>query len=225
VVISQTKNDVVIKHIVMDAIRTEHVTNLKHYWGSKEDAFKLAQADYNQYEIEKIHNYKGDPNLRTSLQFYVKFVNDKSPRWLWFNKDLTNTVHFANLVNERPELTYLLHVKTDEIKLRKILKTSAIRDVSPGDVVYVILGIYGYAWYENLNLPFTDEKTYVVKMVYTKWTNNIKKTISVACPIFGNVPFVVNNEWVNLYGKNKVFKSYMIEVTPSTLTQYPRINI
>jgi hypothetical protein len=223
-VLSHNKNDVQIKHIVMSTIRTEHVTNLKHYWGSLEDATTLAQADYNQYNINKIINYKGDPNLRTSLQFLVLFVNDNTPRWLLFNRDLTETVQFEIFVKERSELLYLLHIKTQEIKLKKMLRVQPILDVKPGDTIYVILAVYGYGWYENLKLPFTDDKVYVVKMIYKKWLHNNKKSISVACPVYGNEPFDVNNEWVQLYGLHQKLKNYMIEVTPSLLIQFPRMN-
>jgi hypothetical protein len=80
-VIQHIRNNVEARHLSDGVVRTFHVSRVKPFFGSKEDAFDLALRDKDQFVIKKIFTYKGDPNLRLSLLFHVAFV-DGDLRWL-----------------------------------------------------------------------------------------------------------------------------------------------
>ena len=41
--------------------------------GSEEDAYKAAMLDNDQYVVDRILAYRGDPDQRTSMEFEVRF--------------------------------------------------------------------------------------------------------------------------------------------------------
>ena len=71
-VIQQTKNDVECRHLVMGNIRVLHVTRLKLFAGSREEAYKAALLDADQFVIRKIHYRRGNPEKRSEMFFFVK---------------------------------------------------------------------------------------------------------------------------------------------------------
>jgi len=62
-VIQQTKNDVEYRHLVMSNIWVLHVTRLKLFTGSREEAYKAALLDADQFVI---HYWRGNPEKRCS---------------------------------------------------------------------------------------------------------------------------------------------------------------
>lgn len=59
VVVKQYKNDVTCKHIVLGNIKEFHVTRLKIFHGSKDEAIRIAKLDNDQFTIRRIIAYKG----------------------------------------------------------------------------------------------------------------------------------------------------------------------
>ena len=72
-VIQQRKNDVECRHVVMGNIKVLHVTRLKLFTGSREEAYQAALLDADQFVIRKIHYWRGNPEKRSEMFFWVEF--------------------------------------------------------------------------------------------------------------------------------------------------------
>jgi hypothetical protein len=140
-----------------------HFENLKIFAGTKDDGFLL---DKNSYIVKVISGFRGDPEIRTTCDFYVEF-HDGDTLWRTWDRDLAGTVEFERFCNSRPELLCLLldtkQLQTLKLKLRK----EPIVQVKIGDFVYVDLRTYGISWYEQLNLTDWPFKRCMVEATYT----------------------------------------------------------
>jgi hypothetical protein len=68
----QKGNDVTCRHVVEDTVHTFQVRNVKIFAGTQEQAFKAALLDRNQYRVKVIHSNRGDPEVRTTMEFYIE---------------------------------------------------------------------------------------------------------------------------------------------------------
>ena len=92
-VISQFKNDVECRNLIYGTVSKHHVERLKLFYGTKEEAFKMAQIDNDQYVITRFIAYRGDPDTRTTMEFEVEFRDGSHP-WLPWSNDLFDTVQY-----------------------------------------------------------------------------------------------------------------------------------
>ena len=65
VFMAQHKNDVTCKHTNTGMVQVFHTDRVKPFCGTHEQATTLAQGDYQQFLIETISAYRGDPNRRS----------------------------------------------------------------------------------------------------------------------------------------------------------------
>ena len=105
-VVHQVKNNVTCKHLVMYSTHVFHVERLKLFFGSRDEATKLAMHDHDQFEVDKIISYHGNARTRTTCEFEVLFT-DGTLVWLPYSKDIADTAPFEIFVNSRPELFIL----------------------------------------------------------------------------------------------------------------------
>ena len=72
-------------------------------------------------------------------------------------------------IKSKPEL-YILILSDKEAKnhIRETNKRR-ITNLEPGDIFYLDIRTYGYLWYDNLQLPESAFRTYVVKCVVQTW--------------------------------------------------------
>jgi len=197
-VIQQEKNDVTCKHLVLGHVKVYHVTRLKVFHGSHEEAYRAAMLDNDQYLIREIIAYRGEPNTRSTMEFEVVF-EDNSVVWLPWTKDLFDSVPYENFCRTKPELFPVLHDLKTAKKLAADFNKVPITEVKPGDTVYVDLRCYGATWYGTLPLPDLHHKTYLLEYVYKEWVNKHHTKIKASCPIFGET-FVVDHVFVRSYG-------------------------
>ena len=73
IVLKVNSNDYTVKHVTQGIQAEFHVSMLKPYFGTLEMAKRAALLDYEQFVVEKILYYTGDPGIRTSLEFYVRY--------------------------------------------------------------------------------------------------------------------------------------------------------
>jgi RNase H-like domain found in reverse transcriptase/Reverse transcriptase (RNA-dependent DNA polymerase)/Integrase zinc binding domain len=217
-VISHYKNDVKAKHINMGNIITLDSLRLKRFLGTYEEAKKTAMIDQEQFLINTIKSYKGNPYKRSTMEFLVKF-EDNTEVWKPYDKDLSDTIQFEDYCRSNSELLPLLHKLQDSQRIITALRQQPINLVVPGDIVYVKLRHWGYEWYDGLNIPDQYEKEYVVKGVYRKYVGKVMKKISIYFQTFRQT-YVVDNEFVTLWGKTKTLASNHIEVTPEVVSTY-----
>jgi len=102
-VIQQTKNDVECLHLVKGNIRVLHVTRLKLFTGSREEAYKAALLNADQFVIRTIHYWRGTPEKRSEMFFFVEF-DDGDKILLPYSKDLNSAVQFEEFVYLEPQL-------------------------------------------------------------------------------------------------------------------------
>ena len=138
------------------------MTRLKIFHGTLEEAKQVALLDNDQYVIKKFVAYRGDPLVRTTMEFEILF-EDGSIVWLPYSKDIFDSVPYEEFCRMRPELLPLLHDAKTAAALMSRLNRTPITEVKPGDVVYVDLRSYGAGWYESLNLPDKDHSSYMLR--------------------------------------------------------------
>jgi RNase H-like domain found in reverse transcriptase len=226
IVESHLSNNVTCRNMITDAVSVFHVSRLKLFVGDKVSAYAAALRDNNQYEIASILAYRGDPLIRTSMQFEVSFT-DNTILWKYWDLDLFATVPYENFCRSRSELFPLIfNLSTANAEISRI-KSSPITLVKPGDTVFVDIRSWGSQWYSQLNLPDPDHSTYVVPLLYNRWANPKKTKLEGSVPIF-------NEHWtgrksldaffVFSWGSNHDFdKNLMTLVDDQILLLYPSL--
>jgi hypothetical protein len=199
-VISHTKNDVTCKHVILGHVKTFHVTRLKLFHGTLEEAKNIALHDNDQYVIERFITYRGDPMTRTTIEFEIIFA-DGSVVWLPWSRELFDTEAYETFCRSRAELAPLIHDAEDAKKLVAQTNKTPIIEVQPGDTVYVDLRSYGATWYASRTLPDLFHKRYLLEYTYTKWADKRHLRIWCECPLFGE-EWRVDHDFVRRYGAN-----------------------
>jgi hypothetical protein len=220
-VLQQEKNDVTCKHIILGDIKVFHVTRLKMFFGTFEEAKRVAMIDNDQFVINRFLAYRGEPMTRTTVEFEIEFA-DKSVVWLPWSKDLFDTVQYEDFCRSKPELFTLLYdVKTADFLVKK-LNQSPITEVKPGNTVFVDLRSYGAGWYKQLPLPDLHHVTYCVRYEYTRWHNKKQTKIVASCPIFKET-FVVDHLFVKKYGSRLTPEKDSVIIDEQMVEQYPML--
>ena len=72
-VIKQEHNIVQCRHVVNENIEPLHVSRLRLFAGTMEEAVELALRDSDQYMIQAVTAWRGDPKERKKMQFWVEY--------------------------------------------------------------------------------------------------------------------------------------------------------
>jgi hypothetical protein len=170
-VIRQYKNDIECRHMSMGNIEVLNVEGVQLFIGSRGQAEAAARLDADEYVVVDIKAYRGDPLVRTTMQFLVRF-SDGDEIWLYFSNKKSNisrTVVFEEYCRSKPELYILILSDKDAKKHIQETNKRRINTLEPGDIFYLDIRTYGYQWYNNLQLPESDFRTYVVKCSVQTW--------------------------------------------------------
>jgi len=214
VVISQTKNDVACRHIILGHVKDFHVSRLKFFHGTEEEAKRAAMIDNDQYVIKKIHSYRGDPLKRTTMSFLIEY-EDNTLVWIRYNKDLDASLPYEDFCRSKPELYPCIFTVEESKRLESEMNSQPITLAEPGDSIFVDLRFFGHIWYdETLDLPNKDEMLYLVPASYYMWENKKHTCISVKFPLFNQV-LRVKNDFVKRYG----FRSQLPSTNCTLLTR------
>ena len=103
-----------------------HVTRLKLFVGTQEEAYKAALLDADQFVIERIHYWRGDK--RSEMFFYVEF-DDGDKVLLPYSKDLRASAQFKDLVYSEPQLFPLSFNAADAPNRITAMRKEPIRNV------------------------------------------------------------------------------------------------
>jgi hypothetical protein len=221
-VVKQYKNDVECQSLIHGDIQTFHVTRLKLFHGSSDEAKQLAQLDNDQYTIDAFITYRGDPLVRTTIEFHVKFA-DNSLVWLPWSNDLFQTIQYEDFCRSRPELYPLLYSVKHATVLIKEVNQSRIESISPGDTAYVDLRCYGATWFASLELPDLFHTTYVVSYYYLHFCNLKQTKINVRCELFDE-EFKVDHHFIRSYGSKKTLDpTFMVLIDKSFVLKFPAV--
>ena len=136
---------------------------MKLFLGTRDEAYKVALLDADQFVIQKIHYWRGDPAKRSEMFFYTEFT-DGDKVLLPYSEDLSGSAQFQEFVFSQPQLFPLRFNANDAPKRITAMRREPIRGVAIGDVFYLDLRYWGYAWFDDL--PDAYATTYVVTCEY-----------------------------------------------------------
>ena len=222
-VMSHTKNDVSCRHLASGRVQEFDVSDLNIFAATKDEATELAIADIDHYEVKDILRARGDPLKRTTMEFFVQFI-DGSELWIPLNKDLFDLPVYEDFVRARPYLMPLLYPAAEVSQYVTSLNRSPITEVSVGDIVLVDLRSWGHIWYQSLGLPNADSVDYVVECSYTRWVKKPAK-LALFCPVFGET-HVVSRDFVLWYGRTRDFDPQRMILVDATLVhRFPAIKL
>lgn len=208
-VITHIKNDVTVRNLITDAISVYHTNRVKPFYGTKEQAHEAALRDADQYLIDKFLAYRGDPLVRTSVQFYILFA-DGFKHWKPWSKDLYDTIQYEEYCSRIPQLYPLVVLHKEAIILIRQINSTPITEVAIDSTAFLDIRAFGPGWYESINLPDPDFSTYVVPITYTSWTSPDHRRVNCVLP-------TLNIQWSNKHAINHFFvKSWgcQFQLTP-----------
>lgn len=219
-VLKQVKNDVTCRHVVQGQVYHFHVDRLKLFYGDQQAAYDLALSDANQYVIDRILAYRGEPHLRTSLDFKVRFA-DSDVLWLPYSLDLAASLPFEDFCRSKPELCQALLTTRDAAKRKTSINTTAIA-IDLNTMAYVDLRFFGSAWYHALDLPDADHLRYVLPCIYSGWATSNRRRIHISSAFY-QLRWTVDNFFIHTYGSCSIFDSStsMVLVNDALATVYP----
>jgi hypothetical protein len=227
-VIEQVKNDVTMKHMCIHTIEVQHVSRLKPFFGSKEDALNMAKLDYNQFDIVSFNYFTGNPHKRSSMLFNVTFAYNgiTENKMIPYSADIDKTQQFEEYINANPILFPLRYFAKESIKRVNIMNRQAITRVVPGDTVYINLRYFDgtdSAWFDSLDLPEKD-KTYTVKVRVLAWDNRNHIKLKAYCEVFDiNVLLTTYDIYALTITEESFDERIHILVTVNMRTQYPKM--
>jgi hypothetical protein len=214
------KADISCKHIVTGKLKVYHMEHLKPFIGSLEEAFDAARSDDDQYVIVKIVDYRGDPEIRSEMEFFVHF-EDGDIVWLRYNTDLASSIPFQDYVSMHRELEPLTLTSAEWKITKSRYNQQGVIGVHPGDICYVLLKSWGANYFQALLLPIGP--LYVVKCLYVRWTTAKKRKIDMRCPLFNDKVFEWNATAVRMYGMSFELSPEMILVDSAFCHRYPKV--
>ena len=188
----QNKNEVFLKNLVDGEVKPFYVGRLSLYTGSYEEALKGARADRDQHLIECFSGYRGDVDIRETLEFRVEFT-DGEKVWKRFDQDLAGTAQMESYCQSLPQLEPLLSLATEVAKRKSELSKKLVADTHrEGAVIFVDLRarrLYESEYYLQLELEDKDIRPRYVKLVVGKTVAvpNTKKgsRVELIDPTFG----------------------------------------
>lgn len=221
-VLRQHKDEVECRHLCMGFIKVLLVERLKRYIGNYEDAYRLALEDADQFNIERITAWRGDPGTRTTMEFEVLF-SDGEVVWKPFDQDLFNSIPYETYCNENSEVYLLKFTVAQARKEAAHINSLPITKVTPGDIVYLDIRYFNtYLYDTKFDLPDKYHLRYVVKLQYTRWIGQHHKKIDAYIEVF-NEEYRFNNLFVHMFGHHSRLQDNMIEVTSIFLQEHPFI--
>jgi hypothetical protein len=171
-VVEQVKNDVECVHINLRTCNKFHVSRLKPFFGSREEALEVAKLDRNQFFIVAFNYFYGNPHKRTSLVFNVTFEDETKD--VEYNRDLASSSQFDEYVKREKFLFPLRYgtVKQAKTAMAAVNKRP-IENCEPGDMVFLNLRYFDAMdrmWFDSLKLP-EKQKVYVFEARLIQWSS------------------------------------------------------
>ena len=184
---------------------------------------EVAMRDKDQYLVKAITAWKGDPNRRTSMKFWVQY-DDGDEMWVSYKADLVDNEQYREFIARDPRLFQLrfsaaiVHVQIDN------MRKTPITSVVPGDSVYVDLRyIKGHEAFDKLGLPNSYFTTYVCECNYVRWVGRSHHKIEAKCLVLD----VLCRNWdtfdVYQFGSCKELLPDMTLITEALCVRFPDI--
>jgi hypothetical protein len=177
-IVTHKGNDIECMHICMGTKWTFHNDRVKPYPDTEEQGIIDARYDFNQFAIDNIRYFTGNPHLRSSMQFAVDFiVNDQiSTSIINYSADLAESEQFMDYVNANNYLYPLRFAASFAKRNIATLNKTTIKDLTVNDPLWLNMRFFdglNSAWFDNLNLP-EKEKLYIVSTKVQKFLSPTK---------------------------------------------------
>lgn len=219
------KADISIQHVVTKMEKIVHMENIKPYFSdSKKEAFEAGLVDQHQFVVERIMDFAGDPETRTTMKFKIKFA-DGDVIWVPYSKDLVNNEQFIQFCKENVQLKMLLYTTKEWESICVKLRQQPIKSIQPGMKCFIDLRAWGFGYYLRSGLPINEleMKKYVVECDFVEWKNAKQTRVKMCAKIF-NQEFFFSNVEIERYGLQTEFDSEkMILVDEALCEQYPNL--
>ena len=222
-VIDQTKNDVKCKNLATGAIEVLDLEKIQLFIGSKEEAMEAATWDADQYVVDKILAHRGDPWHRTTMEFLIVY-SDGDQLWQRFNTDnhnISKTIIFEDYCRSKPELFILLLTDTEARKHKAAINKKRIVSLKPGDHFFLDIRLWGWQWYDNLDLPDKHFKTYLTECQAIELGSRDTK-IKIYDKVFKKEYWFQNFDVISHCYRREISDNDIL-ITQEVLSTYPQI--
>ena len=171
--IEQVSNVVHCEHLALRFIKEFHVERLKLYYGRRQDAFELVMIDGGQHLVDSVLGWRGNPDKRTTMEFDVKFADGDIVPLPW-TPDLHSTQQFEVFCDQDPLLFPLRYSAKEAHQRIMEMSRLPITLVRPGDESYLDLRYFSTLWYDQLELPESMARRYILRARYVGWRRTVK---------------------------------------------------
>jgi hypothetical protein len=224
-VLKQEGNRVYVSHCSNNKEDVFPVEKLVIFDNSRDEAFKVAQLDDDEFLVLAIVGYKGNPLSRQSTEFLVQFEDEEKPIWVKYSQDLATNETFREYCKSLKCLEVLTMKANEVSRYVNNLKRLKISLVKPGDRVYVDLRTYSLQdngrWYDSLNLEDAYTKQYVLKARYGRY-NHKENKIQIYFELYNQTMYWSNSD-VQWYGTNFDLNDNMILVDDKFAELHPQV--
>ena len=209
-VVKQYRNDVRLRNLVTNVEKEFHVDRLSAYSGTPERALRMAMLDTDQHFLERFIGYRGNPQVRQTVEFLVEFT-DGTLVWKPFDADIVHTVQCEQYCRSLPELRPLLFTAKEfsawSVAQRKIFTST---HHAKGDVVYVDIrarALFAHEWYNALVMEDKDVKFRFARMRIGGTVTRRGSARNTRCELIDDVykrVHIVDSVFLHLYGTRRL---------------------
>ena len=117
----------------------------------------------------------------------------------------------------------MISLHKESLKYIKDINITPITSVNPTTTVFMDIRAFGAGWYDSLDLPDAHFTLYVVKVIYTAWSNSNHTRISASIPLLTLIwdkRNAVNHFFVKSWGSERNLLPNMILIDTTFISLY-----
>jgi len=196
--------------------------NLEEVLCNGEATARPGPMSSNVHRILSIQAYRGNPKLRSSMEFLVTSV-DHEALWMPWSRDLSQCDPYRDFYTlNRPLFPLGFSLAEARLKIANI-NSAPITEVAPGDVFFMDLRWLSAEWYSSLKLPDLHTTKYLLEFVYTEWSQGDKHNLIWATAVITQETFRFNHYIVYCYGTKTEVTAGDVLIDAGLLLSYPDI--
>jgi len=196
--------------------------DLEEVSSSEEARAKLGPMKTNVHPIVSILAYRGDPKLRSSMEFLVTSA-DQNVHWMPWSRDVSLSGPYGDFCRlHRPLFPLRFSLAEARLKIADI-NNAPITEVAPGDLFFMDLRWLSAKWYSSLSLPDLHTTTYLMEFVYTEWSQGDKHNLIWATAAITQETFRFTHYIVYCYGTKTEVLAGDVLIDAGLLRSYPDI--
>jgi len=219
-VTSQHKSDISVQHLALKTHFVFHISTLKLFHGSEEDALHLSMLDADEYWLKAVTKWFGHSDNQKTVRLFLTFEDDTTC-WSQFDNELIQTKMVEDFIIATPELYILSFPATLRKKYRDSVNKTAM-NIKLGHKGFVDLRFFGFSWYESLDLDDSHDLAYVVEYKIVKILPKFKYSFVV--PELDSISYDADNYFISAWGYiKKIDPTKHILVTKALRRQYPKL--